>query len=246
MHRDDPPPAVSAIRPDAPAPLAAIVDASLRKDPQDRPADGAALFGRAARRRRDGGHDRLGVGSEATQILPRPPEAEAQRRDPPRRACRGTRDRRRRPGVCADPRRGQRHAGAAARKRRSLPSVPSTTTTAGLDDTDDNHSADHDHDADDDREDDDRAGPSTAAHDCADRPPPRRRRPQSTTTTPPPYDDRTADRPTTTDTTTAAATHHRRHDDDRLVRRGLLRRRSECACAEAPTVVGTVYVVGDE
>jgi len=44
MHRDDPPPAVGDVRPDAPARLAQIVDASLAKDPARRPADGAALL----------------------------------------------------------------------------------------------------------------------------------------------------------------------------------------------------------
>jgi serine/threonine-protein kinase len=43
MNRDDPPPAVFDVRPDAPALLAATADASLAKDPARRPADGAAL-----------------------------------------------------------------------------------------------------------------------------------------------------------------------------------------------------------
>ena len=44
MHRDDPPPAVTAVRPDAPADLASVVTASLAKDPAARPADGEALL----------------------------------------------------------------------------------------------------------------------------------------------------------------------------------------------------------
>ena len=43
MHRDDPPPAVSDLRTDAPPGLAAVANASLAKDPAARPADGAAL-----------------------------------------------------------------------------------------------------------------------------------------------------------------------------------------------------------
>ncbi|MDX6566185.1 MAG: eukaryotic-like serine/threonine-protein kinase, partial [Gaiellales bacterium] len=44
MHRDDLPPTVDALRPDAPAQLARLADAALAKDPADRPADGAALL----------------------------------------------------------------------------------------------------------------------------------------------------------------------------------------------------------
>ncbi len=43
MHRDDPPPALLEVRPDAPARLAALADAMLAKDPLERPADGAAV-----------------------------------------------------------------------------------------------------------------------------------------------------------------------------------------------------------
>ncbi|HVV57222.1 MAG TPA: protein kinase, partial [Gaiellaceae bacterium] len=43
MHRDDPPPAVASVRPDAPHPLAEVADAALAKDPAARPHDGAAL-----------------------------------------------------------------------------------------------------------------------------------------------------------------------------------------------------------
>ena len=44
MHRDDPPRSVADARADAPAQLAGIVTAALAKDPEDRPADGAALL----------------------------------------------------------------------------------------------------------------------------------------------------------------------------------------------------------
>jgi serine/threonine protein kinase len=44
MHRDDPSPAVSSIRDDAPALLESIATAALAKDPAERPADGAALL----------------------------------------------------------------------------------------------------------------------------------------------------------------------------------------------------------
>lgn len=44
MHRNAPPPAVADLRPDAPPGLAALADASLRKDPTQRPRDGNALL----------------------------------------------------------------------------------------------------------------------------------------------------------------------------------------------------------
>jgi serine/threonine-protein kinase len=44
QHRDEPSPPVSARRPDAPADLAALTEASLQKDPAARPADGGALL----------------------------------------------------------------------------------------------------------------------------------------------------------------------------------------------------------
>jgi hypothetical protein len=44
MHRDDRPPTVGALRPDAPVQLAHLADTALAKDPADRPADGAALL----------------------------------------------------------------------------------------------------------------------------------------------------------------------------------------------------------
>ena len=73
MHRHEPAPAVEALQPDAPPELAALTAATLRKDPAERPADGAALL--AA----------LGAGptavavradTEATRVLPAPVPAE--------------------------------------------------------------------------------------------------------------------------------------------------------------------------
>lgn len=44
LHRRAPPPAVEAVRPDAPPELAGLTAAALRKDPVRRPADGRALL----------------------------------------------------------------------------------------------------------------------------------------------------------------------------------------------------------
>jgi serine/threonine-protein kinase len=44
QHRDEPPPPVTSLRPDAPPDLAALTEAALRKDPNARPADGEALL----------------------------------------------------------------------------------------------------------------------------------------------------------------------------------------------------------
>ncbi len=44
QHRDELPPPVGALRPDAPADLAALTEASLAKDPAARPPDGGALL----------------------------------------------------------------------------------------------------------------------------------------------------------------------------------------------------------
>ena len=48
MHRDEPPPPISQVRPDAPPELAALAMSALAKDPAVRPADGAALVGALA------------------------------------------------------------------------------------------------------------------------------------------------------------------------------------------------------
>jgi serine/threonine-protein kinase len=44
MHREQQPPTVEQLRPDAPPPLAALTAAALAKDPAQRPADGSALL----------------------------------------------------------------------------------------------------------------------------------------------------------------------------------------------------------
>ena len=44
LHRDEPPPHVADLRPDAPSALAGTADAALAKDPAQRPQDGAALL----------------------------------------------------------------------------------------------------------------------------------------------------------------------------------------------------------
>jgi serine/threonine-protein kinase len=68
MHRDDPPPTVEQLRPDAPPRLAALASAALAKDAAARPRDGAALLAE------------LGAPTDTvTQILPPlpPPDATA-------------------------------------------------------------------------------------------------------------------------------------------------------------------------
>jgi hypothetical protein len=66
MHRDDLPPALSDVRPDAPPRLERIVAASLAKNPLDRPPDGDVLL-RALR----------GSGDDTTMLLPVPGAAAA-------------------------------------------------------------------------------------------------------------------------------------------------------------------------
>jgi serine/threonine-protein kinase len=78
MHRHEPPPAVETLQPDAPPALAALTAAALRKDPAQRPADGAALL------------EALGAApaayaataeTQASQVLPPPtPPASPRRR----------------------------------------------------------------------------------------------------------------------------------------------------------------------
>src|SRR5438067_3655239 len=73
MHRDDPPPAVSDFRRDAPAALATLAEAGLAKDPANRPADGGALLREL--RGRGGGETvvltaaALPGATDATQVL---------------------------------------------------------------------------------------------------------------------------------------------------------------------------------
>jgi serine/threonine protein kinase len=67
MHRHEPPPAVETLQPDAPPELTALTAAALRKDPAQRPADGAALLGALGT-----GPTRIAVSgdTEATRVLP--------------------------------------------------------------------------------------------------------------------------------------------------------------------------------
>ena len=86
MHRDDPPPAVTAARPDVPAFLASIVTAALAKDPAARPQDGAALL-RALQQEDEGATmvvapAALPEATVATQVLRARP-ASARRREWP-------------------------------------------------------------------------------------------------------------------------------------------------------------------
>ena len=76
MHRDDPPPTVAELRPDAPPTLAALADHSLAKSPEARPADGAALVA-TLRGEGDAGRTLIAE-AEATRVLP-------PRQGPPRR-----------------------------------------------------------------------------------------------------------------------------------------------------------------
>jgi serine/threonine protein kinase len=69
MHRNAPAPAVETLSPDAPADLAALTAATLRKDPAQRPPDGAALLaalGGAPTAYADA------ADTHATQVLPAP------------------------------------------------------------------------------------------------------------------------------------------------------------------------------
>ena len=62
MHATEPAPHVADVRPDAPADLAAVAAAALRKDPAERPADGKALLAALA------GGTTMGAGE--TVVLP--------------------------------------------------------------------------------------------------------------------------------------------------------------------------------
>jgi len=64
-HRDEPPPLVAELRPDAPPALAATADAALAKDPSARPADGATLLDGLA-----GSGLALAADTEVTRVMP--------------------------------------------------------------------------------------------------------------------------------------------------------------------------------
>jgi eukaryotic-like serine/threonine-protein kinase len=84
LHRDAPPPSVTAFRPDAPPRLARLTDACLLKDPHARPRDGAALVAAL-------GGD-VSAAEAATAVLPIPVATTAA--PPPPRSVRRPRIRR--------------------------------------------------------------------------------------------------------------------------------------------------------
>ena len=69
MHRNTPAPSVAELQPDAPRELAALADASLTKDPAQRPADGRALL--------------AALGGEASTMLIAPADTAVTRVVPP-------------------------------------------------------------------------------------------------------------------------------------------------------------------
>jgi eukaryotic-like serine/threonine-protein kinase len=69
MHRRMPPPAVETLQPDAPPELAALTAAALRKDPAQRPADGAALLAALGTAPTT---DAIADDTQATQVLAAP------------------------------------------------------------------------------------------------------------------------------------------------------------------------------
>jgi serine/threonine-protein kinase len=84
MHRRATPPAVETLQPEAPSALAALTAAALRKNPAQRPADGAALLdalGGAAPT------SVLAADTEATHVLRPPAAAPPARRRGPRSAA---------------------------------------------------------------------------------------------------------------------------------------------------------------
>jgi serine/threonine-protein kinase len=74
MHRHETAPAVEALQPDAPPELAALTAAALRKDPAQRPADGAALLAALGA----GPTAVVRANTEATRVLPAPVPAPAE------------------------------------------------------------------------------------------------------------------------------------------------------------------------
>jgi eukaryotic-like serine/threonine-protein kinase len=83
MHRDDTPPAVRDVRPDAPARLAGIVDAALAKNPLDRVPDGGALLRELRGEEEPTALLAGGLATDAagaTQVLRRPAAARPRRR----------------------------------------------------------------------------------------------------------------------------------------------------------------------
>jgi eukaryotic-like serine/threonine-protein kinase len=94
QHRDNAPPPIASLRPDAPAALESTAIAAMAKDPRDRPADGAALLtelGVPAGASLTTTAGTAGVDEAATQVLsaapaaPAPAAVEAYPEPPPQR-----------------------------------------------------------------------------------------------------------------------------------------------------------------
>ena len=203
MHRDDPPPVVTAVRPDVPAGLASIVTASLAKDPAARPADGEALL-----RALQGGDETATIvtapatapaAAAATQVLrPAParqrdwpivpdrsgrraaPRGRRRARDRPheqrleRQLAAGRADAAERPGLPVDDRAPPRRLRPPPRRRR--PPAATTTTVPRH-----HNGSDHDSAADDDEPTDHHD--ASCHHDRTDHDGAARPRPPAATTT---------------------------------------------------------------
>jgi serine/threonine-protein kinase len=85
MHRNEPPPSVASLRPDAPPQLARLADTSLAKDPGARPRDGSALVAAL------GGVPATAEAPTAVLAPPAEPTAVVRRPPPPRRRTRRSR-----------------------------------------------------------------------------------------------------------------------------------------------------------
>jgi hypothetical protein len=160
MHRDDPPPAVTDVRADAPPALAALADHALAKQPGARPADGAALVA-ALRGETDATRTLLAAPpviaeTEATRVLPAVSARSRARRG--LIAAAAAPRRRRRPRLRAHPPRKERHTA----NHRAGPHAADDLHRAHDDGAGDDGRGDLDGRADDDRTRDDHDG---TAHD---------------------------------------------------------------------------------
>jgi serine/threonine protein kinase len=86
MHRDDPPPALASLRPDAPPRLESVTTASLSKNPAERPRDGRALLAALTGSSEDAATAQMAAPVAETQVAG-PTEVLPRRgREPPRRS----------------------------------------------------------------------------------------------------------------------------------------------------------------